>query len=116
MRGRRGPPALGHRGCAAGVRAAAVNPVDWKCREGYPDPILNTVFPVITGWDVSGVVVRPGTSVAEFEEGDEVIGHVREDLLSLGTFAEYVAAPVRTLPASPPRSPSRRPPDCHWWA
>ncbi|MFJ5016737.1 NADP-dependent oxidoreductase [Streptomyces griseoluteus] len=83
------------------VRAAAVNPVDWKCREGYLDPILNTVFPVITGWDVSGVVVRPGASVAEYEEGDEVIGYVREDLLSLGTFAEYVAAPVRTLARKP---------------
>ncbi|MER8030383.1 NADP-dependent oxidoreductase [Streptomyces bauhiniae] len=83
------------------VRAAAVNPVDWKCREGYLDPILNTVFPVVTGWDVSGVVVRPGASVVEYEEGDEVIGYVREDLLSLGTFAEYIAAPVRTLARKP---------------
>ncbi|MER8016512.1 NADP-dependent oxidoreductase [Streptomyces griseoluteus] len=83
------------------VRAAGVNPVDWKCREGYLDPILNTVFPVITGWDVSGVVVRPGASVAEYAEGDEVMGYVREDLLSLGTFAEYVAAPVRTLARKP---------------
>ncbi|MYV43571.1 zinc-binding dehydrogenase [Streptomyces sp. SID1328] len=83
------------------VRAAAVNPVDWKCREGHLDPVLNTVFPVITGWDVSGVVVRPGASVAEYEEGDEVMGYVREDLLSLGTFAEYVAAPVRTLARKP---------------
>ncbi|MFF0385845.1 NADP-dependent oxidoreductase [Streptomyces sp. NPDC004286] len=83
------------------VRAAAVNPVDWKCREGYLDPILNTVFPVITGWDVSGVVVRPGASVVEYAEGDEVMGYVREDLLSLGTFAEYVAAPVRTLARKP---------------
>ncbi|MGV9321843.1 NADP-dependent oxidoreductase [Streptomyces sp. NPDC003660] len=83
------------------VRAAAVNPVDWKCREGYLDPILNTVFPVITGWDVSGVVVRPGASVVEYAEGDEVMGYVREDLLSLGTFAEYIAAPVRTLARKP---------------
>ncbi|QBJ89791.1 NADP-dependent oxidoreductase [Streptomyces seoulensis] len=83
------------------VRAAAVNPVDWKCREGYLDPILNTVFPVVTGWDVSGVVVRPGASVVEYAEGDEVMGYVREDLLSLGTFAEYIAAPVRTLAHKP---------------
>ncbi|MFJ4004831.1 NADP-dependent oxidoreductase [Streptomyces sp. NPDC090023] len=83
------------------VRAAAVNPVDWKCREGYLDPILNTVFPVVTGWDVSGVVVRPGASVVEYAAGDEVMGYVREDLLSLGTFAEYIAAPVRTLARKP---------------
>ncbi|MFH9404623.1 NADP-dependent oxidoreductase [Streptomyces sp. NPDC017638] len=85
------------------VRAAAVNPVDWKCREGYLDPVLDAVFPVVPGWDVSGVVVRPGPSVTEFSPGDEVIGYVREDFLSRGTCAEYVAAPVRTL-ARKPRS------------
>ncbi|WP_030981587.1 NADP-dependent oxidoreductase [Streptomyces sp. NRRL WC-3744] len=83
------------------VRAAAVNPVDWKCREGYLDPVLDAVFPVIPGWDVSGVVVRPGAAVTEFEAGDEVIGYAREDFLSRGTFAEYVAAPVRALARKP---------------
>ncbi|MEU3857513.1 NADP-dependent oxidoreductase [Streptomyces sp. NPDC028722] len=83
------------------VRAAAVNPVDWKCREGHLDALLDAVFPVIPGWDVSGVVVRPGAAVTEFGAGDEVIGYVREDFLSRGTFAEYVAAPVRTLARKP---------------
>ncbi|WP_372352107.1 NADP-dependent oxidoreductase [Streptomyces sp. KL116D] len=83
------------------VRAASVNPVDWKCRDGHLDAILDPVFPVIPGWDVSGVVVQPGVSVTEFATGDEVIGYVREDFLSRGTFAEYVAAPVRTLARKP---------------
>lgn len=83
------------------VRAAAVNPVDWKCREGYLDAVLPAVFPVIPGWDVSGVVVQPGPAVPEFSAGDEVIGYVREDVLSRGTLAEYVAAPVRTLARKP---------------
>ncbi|MFF9062995.1 NADP-dependent oxidoreductase [Streptomyces sp. NPDC014882] len=83
------------------VRAAAVNPVDWKCRAGHLDGVLDAVFPVIPGWDVSGVVVRPGAAVTEFSVGDEVIGYVREDFLSRGTLAEYVAAPVRTLARKP---------------
>ncbi|MER5751996.1 NADP-dependent oxidoreductase [Streptomyces sp. NPDC002088] len=83
------------------VRAVSVNPVDWKCREGYLDGILDAVFPVVPGWDVSGVVVQPGASVTEFSVGDEVIGYVREDFLSRGTFAEYVAAPLRTLARKP---------------
>ncbi|MFD7709027.1 NADP-dependent oxidoreductase [Streptomyces sp. NPDC059785] len=83
------------------VRAASVNPVDWKAREGHLDSMLDTVFPVIPGWDVSGVVVQPGAAVAEFAVGDEVIGYVREDFLSRGTLAEYVAAPVRTLARKP---------------
>ncbi|MEU3827236.1 NADP-dependent oxidoreductase [Streptomyces sp. SID161] len=94
-------PKLGPDQVLVEVRAAAVNPVDWKCREGHLDPVLDAVFPVIPGWDVSGVVVRPAASVTEFRAGDEVIGYVREDFLSRGTFAEYVAAPVRTLARKP---------------
>ncbi|GAA3497533.1 NADP-dependent oxidoreductase [Streptomyces prasinosporus] len=94
-------PVVGPDSVLVKVRAAAVNPVDWKCREGYLAPILRAVFPVIPGWDVSGVVVRPGPAVPEFSAGDEVIGYVREDFLSRGTFAEYVAAPVRALAPKP---------------
>ncbi|MFI5571472.1 NADP-dependent oxidoreductase [Streptomyces sp. NPDC051740] len=94
-------PRVGPDSVLVRVRAAAVNPVDWKCREGYLDPVLQPVFPVIPGWDVSGVVVQPGPAVPEFAVGDEVIGYVREDVLSHGTFAEYVAAPVRALARKP---------------
>jgi NADPH:quinone reductase-like Zn-dependent oxidoreductase len=94
-------PKVGPDSVLVKVRAAAVNPVDWKCREGYLDGILDPVFPVVPGWDVCGVVVQPGVAVSEFAVGDEVIGYVREDFLSRGTFAEYVAAPVRTLARKP---------------
>ncbi|MFF1689008.1 MULTISPECIES: NADP-dependent oxidoreductase [unclassified Streptomyces] len=94
-------PKVGPDSVLVKIRAAAVNPVDWQAREGYLAPALDAVFPVIPGWDVSGVVVQPGASVTEFATGDEVIGYVREDFLSRGTFAEYVAAPVRTLARKP---------------
>ncbi|MFE7754780.1 NADP-dependent oxidoreductase [Streptomyces sp. NPDC057418] len=99
--GERPDPKVGPDSVLVKVRAAAVNPVDWKAREGYLQAGLETVFPVIPGWDVSGVVVQPGAAVDEFDVGDEVIGYVREDFLSRGTFAEYVAAPVRTLARKP---------------
>ncbi|MEU5715178.1 NADP-dependent oxidoreductase [Streptomyces sp. NPDC020403] len=99
--GERPDPKVGPDSVLVKVRAAAVNPVDWKAREGYLQAGLEAVFPVIPGWDVSGVVVQPGAAVYEFEVGDEVIGYVREDFLSRGTFAEYVAAPVRTLARKP---------------
>ncbi|WP_172385537.1 NADP-dependent oxidoreductase [Streptomyces sp. MNP-20] len=94
-------PKVGPDSVLVKVRAAAVNPVDHKCREGYLDAVLDPVFPVIPGWDVAGVVVQPGVAVPEFAVGDEVIGYVREDFLSRGTLAEYVAAPVRTLARKP---------------
>ncbi|MCX4450019.1 NADP-dependent oxidoreductase [Streptomyces sp. NBC_01789] len=101
--GERPDPKVGPDTVLVKVRAAAVNPVDRATREGKLDGILDTVFPVIPGWDVSGVVVQPGIAVDEFAVGDEVIGYVREDFLSRGTFAEYVAAPVRTLARKPLR-------------
>lgn len=85
------------------VRAAGVNPVDWKIREGYLDGLFETDFPLIPGWDVAGVVERAGPAVSEFSPGDEVVGYVREDHIGRGTYAEYVAAPLRTLGRKPPR-------------
>jgi NADPH:quinone reductase-like Zn-dependent oxidoreductase len=85
------------------VKAAGVNPVDWKIREGKLDGLFQTDFPVIPGWDLAGVVERVGAAVSEFSPGDEVIGYVREDHVGRGTYAELVAAPVRTLGRKPGR-------------
>ncbi|GAA1737877.1 NADP-dependent oxidoreductase [Isoptericola hypogeus] len=83
------------------VRAASVNPVDWKVREGYLDGLMDARFPVIPGWDVAGVVEQVGLDTPEYEVGDEVYGYVRKDWVHGGTFAELVAAPVRTLARKP---------------
>ncbi|MFV2120708.1 NADP-dependent oxidoreductase, partial [Streptomyces sp. Act-28] len=99
--GDRPDPRVGPDQILVKVRAAAVNPVDWKCQAGYLDTILDAFFPVVPGWDVSGAVVRLGLSVPEFDVGDEVMGYVRQDVLHHGTFAEYVAAPARTLARKP---------------
>ncbi|MFJ6384898.1 NADP-dependent oxidoreductase [Kitasatospora sp. NPDC092039] len=94
-------PKLGPDSVLVRVAAASVNPVDWKIQAGYLDGALDVFFPVIPGWDVAGVVERVGPGVTEFAPGDEVIGYVREDVVRRGTFAEYVAAPVRTLARKP---------------
>lgn len=83
------------------VRSAGVNPVDWKLMSGGLDGLMTFVFPVTPGWDVAGVVSAVGIDVPEFAVGDEVIGYVRKDFVSGGTYAEYVSAPVRTLARKP---------------
>jgi NADPH2:quinone reductase len=83
------------------VRAASVNPIDWKIRQGYLDGLIDTAFPAIPGWDVAGVVEQVGLDTPELEVGDEVYGYVRKDTVQGGTFAELVAAPVRTLARKP---------------
>lgn len=100
--GERPEPTVGPDAVLVRVKAASVNPADWKSREGYFAPMLDTVFPVIPGWDVAGVVERAGLGVSEFAPGDEVMGYVREDFLSRGSFAEFMAPPVRALARKPP--------------
>ncbi|MDA5143624.1 NADP-dependent oxidoreductase [Streptomyces sp. AD681] len=79
------------------VRAAGVNPTDWKHRAnggflGEP--------PFVLGWDVSGVVQSVGIGVAAFRPGDEVFGMLSYPF-GHGSHAEYVTAPARTFAHKP---------------
>lgn len=85
------------------VRAAGVNPVDWKIREGYLESAFPSHFPLVPGWDVAGEVVMTGPAVTAFAAGDEVFGYVRRDHIQFGTYAELVPAPERTLADKPVR-------------
>ena len=73
------------------VRAASVNPVDWKMREGYLQAWVDPPRPLTLGRDLSGDVVEVGPAVTDFQVGDAVFGTVS---LDKGTHAEYVV--VRT--------------------
>ncbi|MFF0163597.1 NADP-dependent oxidoreductase [Streptomyces sp. NPDC005263] len=83
------------------VKAAGVNPVDWKLGEGYLDPIMEVRFPMIPGWDVAGVVEQVGLDVEAFAPGDEVYGYIRKDWVQQGSYAELAAAHVRMLARKP---------------
>lgn len=83
------------------VRSAAINPVDWKIMAGGLDPLMDVQFPVVPGWDVSGVVEAVGIDVPEWAPGDEVISYARTDWVHGGTMAEYVALPARLLAPKP---------------
>jgi NADPH:quinone reductase-like Zn-dependent oxidoreductase len=83
------------------TRAAGVNPVDYKMREGGVEGRFPSHFPLIPGWDVAGTVEKAGPDVTEFRPGDEVVGYVRRDDVQWGTYAELVPAPLRTLAPKP---------------
>jgi NADPH:quinone reductase-like Zn-dependent oxidoreductase len=79
------------------VRAAGVNPTDWKHRAtgGFlKEP------PFVLGWDVSGVVEAVGLGVAVFKPGDEVFGMLPYPF-GVGSHAEYVTAPARAFARKP---------------
>lgn len=60
---------------------------------------------VVPGYDVAGVVVKVGSKVKSFKEGDEVYGDVVEKAIEeprqLGTLAEYTVAKEKLLALKP---------------
>lgn len=83
------------------VKAASLNPVDYKVRQGHLNGLIDAVFPVIPAWDVAGVVVKAGLDTPEFEVGDQILAYARKDVISGGTLAELVEVPVRTAAHKP---------------
>ncbi len=71
------------------VRAAGVNPVDWKVRAGYMKEMLPYEFPLILGWDVSGTVEKTGSEVTRLNAGDNV--YALADISRNGAYAEFIA-------------------------
>lgn len=94
-------PKIGPDWVKVAVKATSVNPVDWKIAAGGLDAALDTYFPVSPGWDVAGVVEAVGPAVTTLAPGDEVFGYVRKDAVHGGTYAQKVAAPIRTLAKKP---------------
>ena len=56
------------------VRAAGVNPVDWKLRQGSMAQLMPLDLPSTPGTDVAGVVDEVGDGVTDVEVGDDVFG------------------------------------------
>ncbi|GGG00898.1 NADPH:quinone reductase [Rhodococcoides trifolii] len=65
------------------VRAAGVDPADWKVRSGLRKATVPVTFPAILGREVAGTVTATGEGVTGFEPGDDVFGAAD------GGYAEY---------------------------
>jgi NADPH:quinone reductase len=83
------------------VRAAGVNPFDWKVADGVLKGKKEHRFPLILGFDAAGVVERVGADVTRLFEGDEVYGYLSKPVMEEGTYAEHVGAPVAIVARKP---------------
>ena len=83
------------------VRAAGVNPFDWKVADGALEDQMKHHFPLILGFDAAGVIERVGADVTELAEGDEVYGYLFKPVIGEGTYAEYVGAPANIVAKRP---------------
>src|SRR3954468_2405205 len=75
------PPPVAPDGVLVRVRAAGLNPVDYKVREGKLDDKIPFPFTVVLGWDVAGTVEAVGPAVTWFTPGDAVYGYNRRHAL-----------------------------------
>src|SRR5215216_193852 len=83
------------------VRAAGVNPFDWKVADGVLKDEKEHRFPLILGYDAAGVVERIGAGVTRFSEGDEVYGYLSKPVIGEGTYAEFVVSPAAIVAKKP---------------
>nr|CAD1823951.1 unnamed protein product [Ananas comosus var. bracteatus] len=87
-----------------GFSAAALNPVDFKRRQGK-FKATDSPLPTVPGYDVAGVVVKVGSQVKNLKEGDEVYGDINEKALEnpkqFGSLAEYTAVEEKLLAVKP---------------
>lgn len=78
------------------VKAAGINPADWKIIErGFE----GWTFPKAAGLDAAGIVLKAGAETSGFREGDRVFYHSR--FATLGSFAERAVIPHHVVAKMP---------------
>lgn len=82
------------------VRAAGVNPLDWKIVQGFMRQMMPLDLPAGLGYDIAGVVDQVGEGVTAFAVGDEVLGTPRTP-----AYAQTAIADAAALVAKPATMP-----------
>ena len=90
-------PAVGAGQVLVRVRAAGINALDWKVREGYVRDAFPLQLPAVLGIELAGVVEALGPGASRFRIGDRVMG----PLGGLGAYADQVAVDEARLAPTP---------------
>jgi alcohol dehydrogenase len=94
-----GEPELRPRDVRIAVRAASLNPLDFKIRDGKAKLVIRLRPPIHLGCDVAGVVEAVGPEVTRFAIGDEVFARLEKD--RMGGLAERVCADEAVVAKKP---------------
>lgn len=81
------------------IKAASINPIDFKIRDGGLKMLLTYQFPLILGNDFADEVYEVGDKVTQFKVGDKVYGRPRKS--KIGTFAEYISVNAEEIAPMP---------------
>lgn len=103
----RRPPAPGPGQLLIRMRAASLNPADWKSGKGEQAALLKFEWPRVYGFDFSGEVAAVGeclsTDTDKFNIGDEVFGMIRGlPQANRGTLAEFAIVESEICARRPP--------------
>lgn len=79
------------------VRAAGINALDWKVREGFVRDAFPLQLPAVLGIELAGIVEVVGPGVTRLRVGDRVMG----PLGGLGAYADLVAVDEAKLARTP---------------
>lgn len=79
------------------VRAAGINAIDWKVREGYVRDAFPLQLPAVLGIELAGVVEAVGPGATRLRAGDRVMGPRG----GLGAYADLVAVDEAILSRIP---------------
>src|SRR6202046_874029 len=80
------------------VKAASINPVDFKIRNGQYPAVKEDRLPYTLGRDVSGVIEKCGAQAAQFNVGEEVLGIMG---IGGGGYAEKAVLDEKALTRKP---------------
>jgi len=85
------------------IKAAGVNPIDWKIREGYMKQMISLQFPSTLGMDFSGIIKEVGKDISmeEYKQGDEVYGQASVTNGGTGAFAEIALTNADNIAIKP---------------
>src|SRR5881394_2388492 len=83
------------------VRAASINPVDYKIRDGGVKVLIPYSFPLILGNDLAGDVEAVGPGVTRFKVGDAIYSRLDKD--RIGAIAEYALVRESAAAKNPAR-------------
>ncbi|WP_412512589.1 NADP-dependent oxidoreductase [Variovorax paradoxus] len=90
-------PAAGPGQVLVRVRAAGVNGIDWKVREGFVRDAFPLQLPAVLGIELAGTVEALGPGASRFRVGDRVMGPQG----GLGAYADVVAVDQANLVRTP---------------
>jgi NADPH:quinone reductase-like Zn-dependent oxidoreductase len=79
------------------VRAAGVNPADWKIRDGMGE-MFGLKLPLVLGCEIAGTIESVGADVQDFKPGDDVYSFLSR---MSGGYAAYAVANQREIARKP---------------